>query len=350
LKNNGILADLMTNKTFVIAEIGVNHNGSLDTARKLIDVALDSGADSAKFQTFTANTIVAAGTESVAYQKRGGNDLNQYELLKSLELSMEHHRAIVEYCNNVGIEFMSTAFDLVSMDLLLDLGVKRLKIPSGEITNTPLVQKAARTGLPLIISTGMAELAEVAEAVDVVSAARDGAPLDNVTILHCTSSYPAPASDINLLAMTRMASEFGLPVGYSDHTDGIWMAPLAIAAGATMIEKHITLDRTMQGPDHAASIEPAELKQMIADIRRAEIIMGDGIKTAMASELEARRLVRKGIKFARDLPAGHVVTEADIVVLRPDTGLPPRLFDQLIGKSLSSDVRALKPVCSEDLD
>lgn len=340
----------MAHRTFVIAEIGVNHNGDLDTAHRLIDVALEAGADSAKFQTFTADTIVAHGTDSVAYQKRGGDNLDQYELLKSLELSMEHHRSIVDYCNAAGIEFMSTAFDLASMDLLLDLGVRRLKIPSGEITNTPLVQKAARTGLPLIISTGMAELEEVAETIEDVRAVRNGGSMDNVTVLHCTSSYPAPPSDINLLAMSRMAEEFGLPVGYSDHSEGIWMAPLAVAAGATMIEKHITLDRTMRGPDHAASIEPDELRQMISDIRRVETVLGDGVKAPMASELEARRLVRKGIKFARDLPAGHVITETDIAILRPDTGLAPRLFGSLLGKSLSNDVKALKPVTDGDLD
>ncbi|WP_394691589.1 N-acetylneuraminate synthase [Hoeflea sp.] len=339
----------MSNTTFVIAEIGVNHNGDLDTAYRLIDIALEAGADSAKFQTFSADTIVAVGTESVAYQKRGGS-VDQYELLKSLELSMDHHRAIVDYCNAAGIEFMSTAFDPASMDLLIDLGVKRLKIPSGEITNTPLVQKAARTALPLIVSTGMAEMAEVAETIDDIRAARDGKSMSDVTVLHCTSSYPAPPSDINLRAMTSMAEEFGLPVGYSDHTEGIWMAPLAVAAGATMIEKHITLDRTMKGPDHAASIEPAELKQMIEDIRRAEIIRGDGVKTPMASELEARKLVRKGIKFSRDLPTGHVLSEADVVILRPDTGLAPRMLPSIVGRQLSKNVSALSPISVKDLD
>jgi N,N'-diacetyllegionaminate synthase len=236
------------------------------------------------------------------------------------------------------------------MDLLIDLGVKRLKIPSGEITNTPLVQKAACTGLPLIISSGMAELAEVAETIEDVRLARNGASMANVTVLHCTSSYPVPPSDINLLAMSRMAGEFGLPVGYSDHSEGIWMAPLAVAVGATIIEKHITLDRTMQGPDHAASIEPDELRQMISDIRRVETVLGDGVKAPMASELEARRLVRKGIKFARDLPAGHVITESDLVILRPDSGLAPRLFGLLLGRKLSNDVRALQGVTYQDID
>lgn len=337
-------------RCFVVAEIGVNHNGDLDIARRLIDAAADAGADAAKFQTFKADDLIVEGTEAVAYQKKNDAGLDQYKLLKSLELSKEDHEGLVEYCAARGIEFMSTGFDVMSLELLVDLGIKRVKIPSGEITNTILVEAAARTRLPIIVSTGMATLAEVVECVAVIrnewkSIGHEG----DLVVLHCTSAYPTPLEDVNLAAMHTMGNETGERMGYSDHTMGILVAPLAVAAGARLIEKHITLDRTMTGPDHAASIEPEELKTMINEIRRVEGILGDGVKEPRPIELQTRPLVRKGLKFARNLPKGHVVSAADIVPLRPETGLAPSRYRSLIGRSLSHDVVAFSPVNESDI-
>jgi N,N'-diacetyllegionaminate synthase len=342
---------MSSKRCFVIAEIGVNHNGDMDIARRLIDVAADAGADAAKFQTFRADDLIVEGTQAVAYQKKNDADLDQYKLLKALELSFEDHEELVAHCAARGIEFMSTGFDKGSLQLLLDLGIKRIKIASGEITNTPLVEASSEACLPIVLSTGMATLEEVAECVRTIRAVWDRLNHDgDLIVLHCTSAYPTPLEEVNLAAMGTMASELGEAVGYSDHTTGILVAPMAVAAGAQLIEKHITLDRTMQGPDHAASLEPDELKAMVDDIRRAELIRGDGVKAPRPVEMEARSLVRKGLKFLRDLPRGHVVTIDDLVPLRPETGLPPARLRGLVGQSLARDVVAFSPVEDADID
>lgn len=335
---------------FVIAEIGVNHNGDVDLARRLIDIAAEAGADAAKFQTFRADDLIVEGTEAVEYQKKDNADLKQYDLLKKLELSHEAHRALVEHCNARGIEFMSTGFDEKSLRFLIDLGIKRIKIPSGEITNTPLIEVASAARLPMIVSTGMATLEEVRASVDTIrgvwtSLGHEG----DLIVLHCTSAYPTDFSDVNLSAMVTLARELGEAVGYSDHTEGTRVSALAVAAGARMIEKHITLDKAMEGPDHAASLEPSELVQMIRDIREVESILGNGVKAPVEAELETRALVRKGLKFARALPKGHVLCREDLVALRPETGLAPSRLTDLLGKALSVAVAAREPVAAEHL-
>ncbi|PCI02486.1 MAG: N-acetylneuraminate synthase [Hyphomicrobiales bacterium] len=337
-------------KCFVIAEIGVNHNGDMNIARQLIDVAADAGADAAKFQTFRADDLIVEGTKAVAYQKKSDATLDQHKLLKGLELSFEDHRELMAHCEARGIEFMSTGFDKGSLRLLLDLGIKRVKIASGEVTNTVLVEASAEACLPIVLSTGMATLEEVAECVHTIRASWDALGYaGDLIVLHCTSAYPSLLEDVNLFAMGTLAQEFGEAVGYSDHTTGILVAPLAVAAGAQLIEKHITLDRTMVGADHAASLEPDELKAMIADIRQVEVINGDGVKAPRAAELEARSLVRKGLKFGRNLSKGHIITEDDLVPMRPETGLPPSRFKSMLGLSLNRDVLAFSPVDEADL-
>jgi N-acetylneuraminate synthase/N,N'-diacetyllegionaminate synthase len=335
---------------FVIAEIGVNHNGDVDLARRLIDVAADCGADAAKFQTFRAEDLIVEGTEAVEYQKKDNADLKQYDLLKKLELSQEAHRALVEHCKTRGIEFMSTGFDEKSLRFLIELGIRRIKIPSGEITNTPLLEVAAAARLPIIVSTGMATLEEVRASVDTIRASWTSLCHEgDLIVLHCTSAYPTDLSDVNLSAMATLARELGEPVGYSDHTEGTLVSALAVAAGARMIEKHITLDKSMEGPDHAASLEPSELAQMIREVRQVESILGNGVKAPVASEIETRALVRKGLKFARALPKGHVLGRGDLVALRPETGLAPSRLKELLGKTLSGAVAAQEPVASEHL-
>jgi N-acetylneuraminate synthase len=336
-------------KTFVIAEIGVNHNGSLDLALQLVDAAAAAGAQAAKFQTFKADAITARNTATVSYQKSAGGD-DQHAMLKKLELSDEDHRKVAAHCAARGVEFMSTAFDSASLDLLCDIGIRRIKVPSGEVTNIPYLEDCARRGLPIILSTGMADLDEVRAAVDIVRAAmpatlaEDPAGLPPLVVLHCTSAYPTALEDVNLGAMTTMADELGVPVGYSDHTQGILVPPIAVAAGALVIEKHITLDRTMAGPDHAASLEPDELKAMVSSIAAIEAIMGDGRKLPRSAEMEARALVRRGAKAARDMAAGEVLGENDGVLLRPATGISPAEFSALPGKRLNRPVKAGDPL------
>jgi N,N'-diacetyllegionaminate synthase len=337
-------------KTFVIAEIGVNHNGKRDLALKLVEAAAAAGAHAAKFQTFRADAITALNTATVAYQAARAGAVDQHAMLRELELSEEDHRAIADRCGELGIEFMSTAFDSESLDMLCDLGIRRIKVPSGEVTNVPYLKDCARRGLPIILSTGMADLEEVRRAVAIVRDAFPGrkAPdpsgLAELTVLHCTSAYPTALADVNLTAMTTMARELGAEIGYSDHTQGIFVPPIAVALGARVIEKHITLDRAMPGPDHSASIEPDELKAMMEAIANAEQIIGDGVKAAQGSELEARALVRRGLKAARDLKAGSILTAEDVAILRPATGLPPDQYDMVLGKKLAVDLRAHQPI------
>lgn len=341
-------------KTFVIAEIGVNHNGQLDLALALVEAAAAAGAHAAKFQTFRADLIAAPDTATVAYQRNQSGAQNQHTMLKQLELNEDQHRMVALRCAELGIEFMSTAFDSKSLDLLCDIGIRRIKVPSGEVTNIPYLEDCAIRGLPIILSTGMADMEEVRTAVAIL---RDGMATDAMspnfgapplTVLHCTSAYPTPLSDVNLLAMLTMSRELDVEIGYSDHTQGIFVAPLAVALGAKVIEKHITLDRTMPGPDHAASIEPHELSAMINAISDAEVVKGDGLKKAQEAELEARALVRRGLKASRVLPAGTVLTLDDVAILRPATGMEPALLPRIIGKQLNRQLTVGEPIKPTD--
>lgn len=333
-------------KTFVIAEIGVNHNGRIDLALELVERAAEAGASAAKFQSFKADTLVTRTAGTVAYQKAFMGEASQHAMLKRLEFPEEHQYKVMERCRALGIEFMSTAFDSASLAFLCELGIRRIKVPSGEVTNDPFLRDCARHELPVILSTGMADLAEAKRALAVLREA--GA--QDVTVLHCTSSYPTEFEDVNLLAMRTLSAELGVPAGYSDHTRGIFVPPLAVALGATIVEKHITLDRSMEGPDHAASIEPDELKEMVQQIEAVETILGNGVKAPRPAEMEARRLVRRGIKAARDLKAGHVLQPGDLAVLRPASGLDPALFDATVGKRLHRDLASGDPIESDHLE
>jgi N,N'-diacetyllegionaminate synthase len=323
--------------TFIIAEAGVNHNGDEALALQLVETAKECGADAVKFQTFDADKLVLHGAEKAEYQKRqtGGGD--QHAMLKALELSREAHRRVHQRCTELGIEFMSTPFDEDAADFLLQLGMARIKVPSGEITNTPFLEFLAAKDLPMIVSTGMASLSEILEAVRTISATRHrkgfkASMKDMVTVLHCTSNYPATYSDVNLRAMATIARATGLPIGYSDHTTGIAVSAAAVALGATVIEKHFTLDRGMPGPDHAASLEPRELSAMISQVRAIEAAMGSDVKEPTASELPVRSLVRRSLTTVRDVAAGATLQMSDVALLRPGTGIPPRDRDRAVGK------------------
>lgn len=339
---------------FFIAEAGVNHNGDVALAERLIDIAADAGADAVKFQTFKASTTVSTNAPTVAYQARTTAETDQYRLLERLELDIAAHERLIARARQRGIEFMSTAFDPASADFLYECGVSRMKIPSGEVTNIPFLRQLARYGLPLILSTGMATLDEVQEAVDAIAEMRSSEgfkePLaDKLSILHCTSAYPSPSEQLNLLAIRTLADAFACPVGYSDHAESAMAAPMAIALGATIYEKHFTISRDMEGPDHAASLEPAALARMIADVRLAEKMMGDGVKRPQPCEMEAADLVRRGLFAKHDLPAGTVITPEDVTILRPSGSLAPRHYDALIGAHLKRDMAAGDAFVIDDL-
>jgi N,N'-diacetyllegionaminate synthase len=337
----------MVNRTrcFVIAEAGVNHNGSLDLALELVAAAATAGADAVKFQTFSADALVGAGVAKADYQKSNTGAGDQHSMLKALELGREHHEILARRCTELGIEFMSTPFDESALDFLVALGIKRVKMASGELTNKPFLERAARTGLPLIVSTGMGASAEIREALAWIAAA--GNP--PVSLLHCTSNYPAAFEDVNLTAMQSMARDIGVPVGYSDHTSGITIAPVAVGLGATIIEKHFTMDRKLPGPDHAASLEVHELVAMVRAIRDVEAALGDGIKAPRAVELPVRDLVRRSVSARRDLAAGAVLTREDLVLLRPATGIAPKELEGTIGRKLGKAVAAGSVIKASDL-
>lgn len=331
-------------KSFIIAEAGVNHNGSEDLAMQLIEVAARSGVDAVKFQTFKAESLVQKGAKKAAYQQRQTGDGDQFSMLKMLELSDEAHVRLRKQCEKYNIEFMSTGFDEASIDMLLDLGVRRLKVPSGELTNIPYISYLTKKDVPIILSTGMGTLDEVREAVECVRNIRlqcsfEGSLEDVLTLLHCTSNYPAPLESVNLKAMNTMAEEFGLPVGYSDHTAGILISPMAVALGATVIEKHFTLDRNLPGPDHKASLEPDELTQMVKDIRDVEQCLGDGVKAPTIAELEVRKLVRRSVVMRHSVKADTTITESDLILLRPEGGISPKDMFKVIGKVAACDLQ-----------
>ena len=319
----------------IVAEAGVNHNGDLDRARALIDAAAEAGADAVKFQTFTAERVAAPNAPKAAYQLRSnGVSESQFEMLKKLELSPEDHLALIEHCRDRDIVFLSSPFDLQAINLLHGLDVAAFKVPSGELTNLPYLAHMAALGRPVILSTGMADIEEVEEAVEVLAA--NGNP--PVCILHCTSNYPASPDSVNLRAMRTLHGSFGHPVGLSDHTEGFLIAVAAAARGARMIEKHFTLDKTLPGPDHKASIEPDELKEMVAGIRLVERALGDGIKRAQPEEIDTRNIARKSVVAARDIQAGRVLEADDLTLLRPGTGLPPAEYPNLLGRTALRDI------------
>jgi len=343
-------------KIFVIAEAGVNHNGSSEIAFQLVDAAVEAGADAVKFQTFKAENLVTKCAYKAEYQKATtGAGETQYEMLKRLELSYEMHYQLIEYCKKKGVEFLSTAFDTDSLRFLVDdLGLTTLKIPSGEITNGPLLLEHAQTGCELILSTGMATLGEVEEALGVIAFGLLGGKnsdikpsraafqqayfseqgqaclKEKVTVLHCTTEYPAPAKEINLNAMLTMLHAFGLKTGYSDHSEGITVPIAASAMGATLIEKHFTLDKTLPGPDHKASLEPDELKQMVTAIRTVEQVMGNGVKGPMPSEIKNREVARKSLVASEVIHEGDHFSEQNVTIKRPGIGKSPMGYWDLL--------------------
>lgn len=322
----------------VIAEAGVNHNGSIEIAKQLVDKAAEAGADLIKFQTFKSEKLVSKYARQADYQKKNigkESDDSQLSMLKKLELSEEDHLELMDYCQKKGIKFFSTAFDLESIDYLHSLNLGLWKIPSGEITNYPYIKKIAGYGEPVILSTGMCELADIKAAYKVLT--DNGIRKEQITILHCNTEYPTPYEDVNLRAMTALKDEFNVEVGYSDHTKGIEVPIAAVALGATVIEKHFTLDRNMEGPDHKASLEPNELKAMVSAIRHIEQALGSGHKTVSESERKNITIARKSIVAACDIKAGEIFTEENLTVKRPGNGISPMKWDEIVGKTAKKD-------------
>ncbi len=317
-------------KVIVIAEAGVNHNGDLEIARKLIDAAADAGSDFVKFQTFKTENLVSAHAEKAAYQKENSGGGSQFEMLKKLELSEENHRELIAHCKLREIKFLSTAFDLDSISLLKKLGIKIFKIPSGEITNLPYLEKIGKQKSKVILSTGMSTEKEIEKAMKAL--VKSGTKKSDITILHCTTEYPAPLNEVNLLAMKSLHKKFKTDVGYSDHTQGIEVAIAAAALGASVIEKHFTLDRNMEGPDHKASLEPNELKEMIHCIRNIEIALGVGKKIPSKSELKNISAARKSIHTSREIKSGEKISENDLVMKRPGDGISPMKIKSVLGR------------------
>jgi N,N'-diacetyllegionaminate synthase len=323
-------------KVIIIAEAGVNHNGELKLAKELIDAAAEAGADYVKFQTFEANKVVISKAGKAAYQiENTGNNESQLDMIRKLQLSAADHRELVEYCKTRKIPFLSTPFDLDSIDLLLELGVTIGKIPSGEITNLPYLRKMARSFGQIILSTGMSTLEEVKMAVGVIM--ETGVKKEEIIVLHCNTEYPTPFGDVNLRAMSTMRDELGVRTGYSDHTAGIEVPIAAVALGAVLIEKHFTLDRRMEGPDHKASLEPGELKQMVTSIRNIEKALGTGEKKPTASETKNIDVARRSIVAARSIARGEAFTEANLTVKRPGSGISPIHWDTVLGQKAGKD-------------
>jgi N,N'-diacetyllegionaminate synthase len=329
---------MVNGRVLVIAEAGVNHNGQLPLALALCDAARAAAADAVKFQTFRAEDLVVPGAPTAAYQARQTGQQDQYEMLRALELSEADHARLRDHCQAIGIEFFSTPFSLAAVHMLQRLGVRRLKLSSGELTHQALVAGAAATGLPLLMSTGMADLAEVQQALAWARSARGH--LDGVTVLHCTSAYPAPDASLNLRAMVTMHSVLKMPVGYSDHSDGAEASLAAVALGASVIEKHLTLDRGLPGPDHAASLEPEMFASMVVGIRRIESMLGDGDKRATPQELDTARVARRSLVAARDIAAGEVIDPSMLVCRRPATGIEPAALGRVAGRTVQTALAA----------
>lgn len=321
---------------FIIAEAGVNHNGDMGLAKQLIDVAAEAGADAVKFQTFTAEAVLSQSAPKADYQKQTTDtDETQYAMIKKLELDRSAHQLLMEHCRNKGIMFLSSPFDLKSITTLDELGIEIFKIPSGEMTNLPYLREIGRLQKPCILSTGMSTLEEVKAALVVLTKA--GTSKELVTILHCNTEYPTPMKDVNLCAMRTLAATFDLAVGYSDHTLGIEVPIAAIALGAGVIEKHITLDHSLPGPDHRASLEPQQLQEMVRAIRNIEQALGDGIKQPTASELKNRPIARKSIVAKQPIKQGELFSAENLTVKRPGSGISPMEWDNLIGTKASKD-------------
>ncbi len=319
------------NRIFIIAEAGVNHNGSLKMAMQMVDVAVAAGADAVKFQTFKAERVISSSAPKAGYQKETTDaDESQLEMVKRLELDEAAHIQLYQYCHDKDIQFLSTPFDLESIDLLNHLGMTIFKIPSGEITNLPYLRRIGKLGKPIILSTGMATLGEIEAAIDVLE--QTGTLRTCITVLHCSTEYPTAMIDVNLRAMLSIREAFGVRVGYSDHTQGIEVAIAAVAMGATTIEKHFTLDCNLPGPDHKASLEPHELKAMVASIRNIEQALGDGIKRPSLSESENITIVRKSLVATHRIKAGEVFSPENITAKRPGTGISPMRWDEVMGK------------------
>lgn len=358
---------------FVIAEAGVNHNGELALALNLVEVAAEAGADAVKFQTFQARTLASAAAPKAAYQQQTtGSGESQLAMLERLELSEADHRTLQRRCEQLGIEFMSTPFGFEALDLLVGLGVKRLKLGSGELTNGPLLLKAARAGLPVILSTGMSSLHEVADAVGVLAfgwtAAPDAPPsrrafqaalrsvdgraavAQRLVLLQCTTEYPAPIEQTNLRAMGTLEETFGCPAGLSDHTGGIYAALAAVARGAAVVEKHFTLDRKMEGPDHRASLEPAELAALVRGVRSVESALGSPEKEPVAAELGNRSVARRSIVAARAVAAGALFTAQDLAIKRPGGGVSPMSWWEVLGRAAPRDFAPDEPIDGLELD
>ena len=316
---------------FIIAEAGVNHNGQLVLAKKLVDAAKEAGADAVKFQTFTADTIAIESAPKATYQKRSTTQENQHEMLKKLELSKNEFDELIRYCNEKKIIFLSSPFDEASVDLLEKIGVGAFKVGSGEITNTLLLEKVAKTKKPIIISTGMATMDEIKEAVTFVTKKGN----TSIALLHCISQYPTPLPQVNLQCIGTLRNKFSVPIGFSDHTTSIIIPAAAVALGACIIEKHLTLEKTMEGPDHLASLDPVEFKQMVRAIRDVEAAFGTGIKEPTTEEEEMKKIVRKSIVANTIIPKGTVLTHFHLAVKRPGTGLEPKRIDELIGKKVN---------------
>lgn len=320
----------------IIAEAGVNHNGDLNLAKGLIDAAAGAGADLVKFQTFAADRLATPSAAKADYQTETTSaSETQHAMLRRLELTRDMHLALIAHCQQRGIGFLSTAFDIASLDLLADLGLERFKIPSGEITNLPYLRHIGAFGKPVILSTGMANLGEIDAALDILETG--GTPRECITVLHCNTEYPTPMQDVNLRAMLTIRDAFGVAVGYSDHTQGIEVPIAAVALGATVIEKHLTLNRSLPGPDHQASLEPDEFAAMVLAIRNIEQALGDGIKRPSPSEAKNKPIARKSLVAAVPIRAGESFTPANLAVKRPGTGLSPMCWDEVIGRAAPQD-------------
>jgi len=325
-------------RTLIIAEAGVNHNGSMQMAKQLIDIAVEAGADYVKFQTFISENVISRKAKKAEYQVQNTGDAeeSQLEMVKKLEFNEEQHLELIAYCKQKNIKFLSTPFDLDSVELLKKFNLDFFKIPSGEITHLPYLKKIAAIGKPVVLSTGMCYLGEVEWAVNQLIAG--GLTRDMITILHCNTEYPTPMEDVNLSAMLTIRDALKTPVGYSDHTLGIEIPIAAVAMGAVFIEKHFTISRTLDGPDHPASLEPHELKAMVTTIRNIEKALGDGIKQPSASERKNIAIARKSIHYSTNLSKGHLLMEKDFIMKRPGTGISPIFIENFIGKKLTADV------------
>ncbi|EIW91139.1 N-acetylneuraminate synthase [Capnocytophaga sp. oral taxon 412 str. F0487] len=324
-------------RTLIIAEAGVNHNGDIAKAKALIDKGAEAGVDYVKFQTFKAGNLVTKQAKRAAYQDKNTQDNDsQYEMLKKLELSQKDHQELIDYCAQKGVQFLSTGFDFESLEFLAGLGITIAKVPSGEITNLPYLRKVATLFPEVILSTGMANITEIKDAVKVLT--DNGVSKNRITVLHCNTEYPTPMEDVNLKAMLHIQQEVGVNIGYSDHTLGIEVPIAAVALGATVIEKHFTLDKTLPGPDHKASLEPEELKAMVSAIRNIEkAVGGSGIKEVSASEAKNKPIVRKSIVAAKKIAKGEPFTVENLTVKRPGTGISPMQWDEVIGKTAKKD-------------